>query len=57
MRVEEGDVTILAHLDRTEATVEPELARGVDRDHRQRLSLGHPAVLDHLGGLEVEVAV
>ena len=36
--------------------VEAELAGGVDRDHRQRLGLGHAAVLDHLGGLEVEVA-
>ena len=53
--VEEGDVGVLAHLDRADAAVEAELASRVDGDHGQGLILGHRAVLDHLGGFEVEV--
>ena len=48
---------VLADLDRAQATFESELARGVERDHRQRLSLADPAILHHLGGLEVQMAV
>ena len=55
-RVEQGDVGVLAHLDRAEPRVEAQLAGRVDGDHLQRLGLGHAAVLDHLGRLEVEVA-
>ena len=54
MVVPDDDVGVLAGFERSDAAVDAQLLRGIDRDERERLVLGQAAPLHGLGGLGVQ---